>query len=256
MADVPLLVISDNSSSERRITPSWTISQLRTKLEPVTGIPPSAQRMTYRAPGRDAVPVEAHDEDATFMSSFGLVPYAELHITDTRPASARINFNDTANVDKYVMPVDEYEKKTDSVLAWKKTEKLGRFNPNAPAIEKAKLEANAHEIESRAIAVGKRCRVGGDDARRGEVMYVGPVPEIPGVLGSWVGIRLDEPVGKNDGSVAGTRYWGSASDGSDGGAEGEAAGGPKHGVFVRPERVEIGDFPVVDEFADEDMEEI
>jgi len=81
MADVPLLVISDNSSSERRITPSWTISQLRTKLEPVTGIPPSAQRMTYRAPGRDAVPVEAHDEDATFMSSFGLVPYAELHVS-------------------------------------------------------------------------------------------------------------------------------------------------------------------------------
>lgn len=81
MADVPLLVISDNSSSERRITPSWSISQLRTKLEPVTGIPPSAQRMTYKAPGRDAVPVEAGDEDATLMASFALVPYAELHVS-------------------------------------------------------------------------------------------------------------------------------------------------------------------------------
>lgn len=154
------------------------------------------------------------------------------------------------------MPVDEYEKKTDSVLAWKKAERLGRFNPDAPAMEQAKLEANAREIESRGVAVGKRCRVGGDDARRGEVMYVGPVPEIPGVLGSWVGVRLDEPVGKNDGSVAGKRYWGSTSGGAEGEGEAAAAGGLKHGVFVRPERVEVGDFPVVDEFADEDMEEI
>ncbi|KAJ1338188.1 tubulin-specific chaperone B [Microdochium nivale] len=244
MADVPLLVISDNSSSERRITPSWSISQLRTKLEPVTGIPPSAQRMTYKAPGRDTVPVEAGDEDATLMASFALVPYAELHITDTRPASAKINFNDTSNVDKYVMPVDEYERKTDSVLAWKKNERLGRFNPEAPALERAKLDANAAEIESRGIAVGKRCRVGGDDARRGEIRYVGAVPEIPGVLGAWVGVHLDEPVGKNDGSVGGTRYWG----------EGEQQ--LKHGVFVRPERVETGDFPVLDDLDDEDMEEI
>lgn len=142
------------------------------------------------------------------------------------------------------MPVDEYERKTDSVLAWKKNERLGRFNPEAPALERAKLDANAAEIESRGIAVGKRCRVGGDDARRGEIRYVGAVPEIPGVLGAWVGVHLDEPVGKNDGSVGGTRYWG----------EGEQQ--LKHGVFVRPERVETGDFPVLDDLDDEDMEEI
>lgn len=31
------------------------------------------------------------------------------------------------------------------------------------------------EIDSRGIAVGKRCHVGGDDTRRGEIMYVGEV---------------------------------------------------------------------------------
>ena len=73
------------------------------------------------------------------------------------------------------------------------------------------------------------------------VSYVGEVGEIPGGLGTWVGVHLDEPVGKNDGSLGATRYWGEPSD-------------LKHWVFVRPERVEIGDYPPVDDF--EDMEEI
>lgn len=139
------------------------------------------------------------------------------------------------------MPVEEYEKKSDSVLAWKKSERLGRFNPDAPSLEKAKVDAFAQDVADRGIEVGKRCRVGGDDSRRGEVMYVGEVKEIPGGLGAWVAVRLDEPVGKNDGSIGGTRYWGQESP-------------VKHGVFVRPERVEAGDWPVFDDL--DDMEEI
>lgn len=160
---------------------------------------------------------------------------------DTRPAGAKVNLNDTSGVDKYVMPEEEYEKKTDSVLAWKKAQKLGRFDPDAPSHEQAKLAALEQEINERGIEVGQRCRVGGQDTRRGVVKYVGEVKEIPGGLGSWVGVHLDEPVGKNDGSIAGVRYWGEPSE-------------LKHGVFVRPERVEAGDFPALDDL--EDMEEI
>jgi len=36
-------------------------------------------------------------------------------------------------------------------------------------------------------------------------MFIGRVPELP--LGFWVGIKYDEPVGKNDGSVKGVRYF-------------------------------------------------
>ena len=43
--DIPIQVTSANTSSERRITPTWTISQLKSKLESVTGIPPSSQRL-------------------------------------------------------------------------------------------------------------------------------------------------------------------------------------------------------------------
>ncbi|KAK0635047.1 CAP Gly-rich domain-containing protein [Bombardia bombarda] len=241
MADVPMYVVSDYSSSERRITPSWSIGQLKTKLEPITGIPPSCQRISLRTASSESIPVEAVDEENTFMQSFPIYAYAELHVVDTRPAGARPNFSNAASVEKYVMPEDEYEKKSDSVLAWKRAQKLGRFDPKAPSHEQAKIAANAQEIQTRGIAVGKRCRVGGDDNRRGEIKYVGDVNEIPGALGAWVGVELDEPVGKNDGSIGGTRYWGQESE-------------IKRGVFVRPERVEAGDFPIVDDL--EDMEEI
>ncbi|CAI6098484.1 unnamed protein product [Clonostachys chloroleuca] len=240
MADVPLQVISDNAASERRITPSWSISQLRAKLEPITGIPPSSQLLSLHT-GTTKVTIEAPDEDSTRLSIFNLTPYAELHVTDTRPLGARPNYTDTTDVEKYVMPEEEYEKKTDSVLAWKKAQKLGRFDPNAPNLEQARLAALEQEIAQRGIEAGKRCRVGGDDLRRGTVRYVGEVKEIPGGAGPWVGVHLDEPVGKNDGSISGTRYWGQESQ-------------LKHGVFVRPERVEIGDYPAIDDL--EDMEEI
>lgn len=140
-----------------------------------------------------------------------------------------------------MLPEDEYEKKTDSVLAWKKAQKLGRFDPGAPSHEQAKVAAIAQEIESRGIAVGTRCRIGQDDTRRGVIRYVGEVKEIPGGIGSWIGIELDDPVGKNDGSIGESRYWGEPSE-------------VKRGVFVRPERVEVGDWPIMDDL--EDMEEI
>jgi tubulin-folding cofactor B len=78
--DVPLLITSDSSSSERRITPSWTIGQLKAKLEAVTGVPPLSQKIVLRVNGQ-AVPIEAVDEENTQLYGFPLAPYAELHVS-------------------------------------------------------------------------------------------------------------------------------------------------------------------------------
>lgn len=80
MADVPLLVVSENASLERRITPSWSIWQLKAKLESVTGIPPSSQSIFLKPSGQDKIAVAAADEDATLLESFPLAPYLELHV--------------------------------------------------------------------------------------------------------------------------------------------------------------------------------
>lgn len=92
------------------------------------------------------------------------------------------------------MPKDEYEKRVDSVRAWKERNQLGRFDPKREEKEAEYQKRLWHEAATRGIEVGKRCRVGGVDGRRGTVRYVGEIPEIPSG-GIWVGFEADEPTG-------------------------------------------------------------
>lgn len=102
---------------------------------------------------------------------------------------------DTTGVEKYVMPEEEYGKLQDTVLAWKKRNKLGRFDPNKDEKEQLELKRQWDEVDSRRIVVGARCRVGAADLnRRGTVRFVGEVTEIPNG-GVWVGVETDEPTG-------------------------------------------------------------
>lgn len=79
--DVPVLVVSSAASSERRVNPSWSISQLKAKLESVTGIPPSAQALTLRLPDRQqGTAISAQDEHHTQIGSWSLPAYAEIHV--------------------------------------------------------------------------------------------------------------------------------------------------------------------------------
>jgi len=70
--DVPILIESENAASERRINLGWSIGQLKGKLEIITGIPVSSQKMTLFAPNSttNGVAVESNDEENTTLSSF------------------------------------------------------------------------------------------------------------------------------------------------------------------------------------------
>ncbi|KAL9131978.1 MAG: hypothetical protein Q9217_000187, partial [Psora testacea] len=124
---------------------------------------------------------------------------------------------------------------------------IGRFDPNAPFKFSQKVQTMWSDLDRRDIRPEKRCCLLHQPTRRGTVKYTGTIPSLPGPEGApWVGIALDEPFGRNDGSVVGgERYF-------------ECAAG--YGVFVRPERVVIGEFPVMavedDDEDEDDLEEI
>jgi len=251
-------------SAERRITPTWTISQLKSRLEPITGIPPSSQSLRTKplSSGPTTWIALAPDTALVGARAFGLSKGCEIEVLDTRPAGARANFADTSGVDKYVMPADKYEALDDSVLAWKRRAKLGRFDPEAKSLEQLVGERRAHDVEQirvKGVEVGLRCRVNGSDERRGRVRYVG---EIEGLGGDreagcvWVGVEFDEPVGRNDGSV---EVVVAGEDGKKGREVKRVfqCKGKNYGAFARPEKVEVGEeFGVLDDLMDEDMEEI
>lgn len=82
-ADVPLIIISPNSTSERRINSSWTISQLKARLEPITGVPASSQRLTLKVASQQPLAIEAVDETSQDLSSWPLQAYAEIQVGGT-----------------------------------------------------------------------------------------------------------------------------------------------------------------------------
>lgn len=91
-------------------------------------------------------------------------------------------------------------------------------------------------MEGTPLAVGVRCELRSTGTglraslkRFGEVAYIGSVRGLP--EGQWIGVRLDKPLGRNDGTVEGERYF-------------ECK--PLHGAFVRREKLNLdGDFPVL-----------
>lgn len=80
--DVNVHVRSDNSASERRVNPSWTITHFKARLEPITGIPSTSQRLTLKLSDAQASqPIEAADEDATQLANWPLQQYAEIYVS-------------------------------------------------------------------------------------------------------------------------------------------------------------------------------
>lgn len=79
-ADIPLLITSENASSERRVTPSWTVAHFKGRLEPITGIPATCQRLHLKVASQTSQAIEAADEEGTQLLQWPLQPYAEIHV--------------------------------------------------------------------------------------------------------------------------------------------------------------------------------
>lgn len=156
----------------------------------------------------------------------------QLHIVDLDPSSVTSGgwLEDTSLVEKYKISDEAYEKRDGTFKKFK--EKLAHQKPSCAS---TKVADNCMEDLCANIKVGDRCQVEPGE-KRGVVKYVGRAENLG--PGFWVGVQYDEPLGKHDGLVKGTRYFNCP---------------PNHGGMVRPDKVQVGDYPERDPFEEEEI---
>ncbi|KAI9146078.1 CAP Gly-rich domain-containing protein [Paraphysoderma sedebokerense] len=231
MSILTLFVSSQNTiDSERRFDKGLSIASLKAKLEPITGVPAETQLIKLYNGDSFITTVEGDDY---MLGAFPVENFMRLHVIDTNPYAKRNEFSDLSQVEKFEMKDDDYDKLHDSVRAFKRRNKIGRFDD---ARSSTSSNDDAFEEEASNIKIGNRCEVDigdGNIKRRGTIMYVGKTEFKPGY---WIGVKYDEPYGKHDGthlsfetiSVEGKSYFSCPN---------------KYGAFVRPNKVTVGDFP-------------
>lgn len=110
-------------------------------------------------------------------------------------------FEDTSKVEKYDLPLEEYNKRADTVKSFLQRNKLGKYNEAELAAreEARKREAEKEKEAADRCHIGDRCeiKVPGQPTRRGTVKFVG---EVDFKKGLWIGVQYDEPLGKNNGT--------------------------------------------------------
>ncbi|KAF9485580.1 tubulin-folding cofactor B [Pholiota conissans] len=232
---VNVWVSSADTHSERRIDPHITVAQLKGKLELITGVPVPNQAITLLASEADPRVLATLDDDEKKLGFYGIADWQVLKVVDTNPSTSLTGqLTDVTQVDKFELTDVEYAQRRDTVLAFKQRNKVGRF------AEKEASEEPEVSPESYNIPVGARCEIESQEpglSKRGTVRFIGTTKFSKGI---WVGVEYDEPIGKNDGSVQGEKYFTCSQN---------------YGVFVKPEKVKVGDYPVEDLDIDMDEEE-
>lgn len=155
-----------------------------------------------------------------------------LHVIDLDPSSVTSGgwLEDTSLVEKYSISEEAYDKLDGTFRKFK--EKLASQNPS---ILESKISDHYMEDLCANIKVGDRCEVEPGE-KRGVVKFVGRAQSL--APGFWVGVQYDEPLGKHDGMVKGTRYFDCP---------------PLHGAMVRPDKVKVGDYPERDLFEEDEI---
>lgn len=113
----------------------------------------------------------------------------------------KTELEDLSKVEKFNISEEEYSKRPDTVKAFLLKNRLGKYNAAEIEIRETckRNEEEAQEAAASQLVIGSRCevRVPSQATRRGVIAYIGPVHF---ASGAWVGIRYDEPLGKNNGT--------------------------------------------------------
>ncbi|XP_035733235.1 tubulin-folding cofactor B-like [Vespa mandarinia] len=212
-----------NSCIERRFQKGITIDEFKGKLELLTGGNPIT--MTIDVYDKNDSLVCKLDDGQRLLGSYPIDDGMRIHVIDNFSRTEE----DLSNIEKFEISEEDYAKRSDTVKAFLEKNKLGKYN-EADMKRRAEEKLREEEAEKTAAElckIGDRCEVcvPNQPKRRATIMYVGKTEFKEGW---WIGVKYDEPLGKNNGTVNEKKYF-------------ECL--PKYGGFVKPAHVKVGDFP-------------
>ena len=177
--------------TERRFPSNISIEDLKCRLELITGASTSTMKLLFKDTNGQLI---GNGCDDKLLGDY-LLPGGEqrlrLYVTD--PEANK--FSDNNNVKKFELSDEEYSKRNDSVRSFMIRNKFGPYG---------KADSNDGDNVDH-IHIGDRCevRVKNMPTRRGQVMFIGKLADKPGCF---IGVRCDEPNGKNDGTFDNVRF--------------------------------------------------
>ncbi|CUG88448.1 tubulin-specific chaperone, putative [Bodo saltans] len=217
--------ISKNYVPEKRFALTQTIESVKVNIATHFATPADHMRLELR--DDKGVTIETNMLDEKMLGYYQCRDEFTIHVVDLQPVAQVENFDDVSKVQKFEISEEAYSQRKDNVRD---------FKARMLAQQRAEMVANGIEIpvelnddsykeEAEKIHVGDRCQCAPGE-RLGTVRYVGRIGALK--AGWWIGVEFDEPVGKGDGSVKGHKVFTCR---------------PGYGGFLRPEHVEVGDFP-------------
>ena len=160
--------------SNKRFQKDLTIAALKGKLELVSGVLAGGMKLEVYNP--DGKLICVMDDDSALMGSYHVDDGCRIHVIDTSGSSLG-QFEDVSKIEKYEMTQEDYDKRTDSVKAFKEKMKMGRFDPELQKQKEEEKQRKGEEEQKKieGMIVGDRCevKVPGNPTRRGTVQYTG-----------------------------------------------------------------------------------
>ncbi|KAK5583170.1 hypothetical protein RB653_004761 [Dictyostelium firmibasis] len=221
---------SISSSNFKNFLLDTKIKDFKEKLYRFVGTEPKYMELILRDESKVNEICKLEDDEKT-LEFYEPKDGMNIHVIDKDPNNFVSYLQDISKAPKPVISEEDYNKREGTYKKWKEEqlkkdlENVNNNNNNNNNINSN--DATDNEIE---IKVGDRCKVVSDDPtnydeRLGKVQFVGTVEFSSGV---WVGVELDLPLGKNDGSVKGKKYFQCTQ---------------KYGCFAKPKNVLVGDYP-------------
>eukprot|EP01132_Coremiostelium_polycephalum_P001359 gene1359-1716_t len=197
------------------------------------GTEPKYMELLLRTSNREKI-IERFTSDERTLESYSneIRDGMNIHVIDRDPNHYIADLQDTSSIDKveYITD-DQYDQKEGTAKKWFQQQQQEAM---VKKLDQQLDEQQRDEQLIKSFTIGQRCKVfsttttdnvDDDDYRLGTIEYIGKTEFAPGY---WIGVKLDLPLGKNNGTVKGKLYFTCPQN---------------YGSFVKPKNILVGDFP-------------